>query len=72
MHTDIGGHRLVITRLPQRRARGRLFAFSGREIALAAAVAAGAVIGLGVITERAHSASAVAAAPPGFAWVTGG
>ncbi|MDB5461491.1 MAG: hypothetical protein JWO72_3232 [Caulobacteraceae bacterium] len=45
----------MITRIRQRRARGRLFAISARQIALAAAIVLGAAIGFGLLTERANT-----------------
>ena len=59
MHADIGGAPLVIARLPRRRARAHLFTASGRGL-LAAGIAAGALlIGLGALTDLAHSSPQV-------------
>lgn len=55
MHADIGGASVLVAHLPRRRARAQLFTASGRGLLAAALVAGALVIGLGVVTDRAHS-----------------
>lgn len=55
MHAQIDRSPLLVARLPRRRARAHLFTASGRGL-LAAGIAAGALlIGLGALTDMAHS-----------------
>ena len=55
MHAEIGRAPLVIAHLPRRRARAHMFTTSGRGLLLAGAVAAALILGLGALTEQAHS-----------------
>jgi hypothetical protein len=45
----------MIARLPRRRARAQLFTASGRGLLAVGLVVAAVVIGLGALTDRAHS-----------------
>ncbi len=60
----------MITLLSHRRARAHLFNLPARSIAVACAVFVALAIGLGLATERAHSAPLNAPAP-GFVWLSG-
>jgi hypothetical protein len=51
----------MIARLPRRRARAHLFTASGRGVVLAGIVLGAAIVGLGALTDRAHSTPAVTA-----------
>lgn len=62
MQADIGGASVVVARLPRRRARAHLFTASGRGWLAAGLTVAALVVGLGAITDRAHSQSAPLAA----------
>jgi hypothetical protein len=55
MHAEIGRIPLVIARLPHRRARAHMFTASGRGLLLAGIAAAALLLGLGALTDRAHS-----------------
>lgn len=55
MQADIGGASVMIARLPRRRARAQLFTASGRGLLAVGLVVAAVVIGLGALTDRAHS-----------------
>ncbi|HEY4031776.1 MAG TPA: hypothetical protein VGM25_15640 [Caulobacteraceae bacterium] len=55
MHAEIGRAPLVIAHLPRRRARAHMFTASGRGLLLAGIATTAALIGLGAITDRAHS-----------------
>ena len=55
MHAEIGTAPLVIARLPRRRARAHLLTASGRGLLVAGAAAAALMLGLGALTDRAHS-----------------
>jgi hypothetical protein len=55
MHADIGRAPLVIAHFPRRRARAHVFTASGRSLLLAGIAAAALVLGLGALTDRAHS-----------------
>ena len=55
MQAQLGRNPLMIAQLPRRRARAHLFTASGRGL-VAAGIAAGALlIGLGALTDLAHS-----------------
>jgi hypothetical protein len=56
MHADIGGASVLVAHLPRRRARAQLFTASGRGLLVAALVIGALAVGLGVVTDRAHSA----------------
>jgi hypothetical protein len=60
MHADIGRAPLVIAHLRRRRARAQMFTASGRGLLLAAIAAAAVMIGLGAVTDRAHSTPSAA------------
>jgi hypothetical protein len=55
MHAEIGRAPLVIAHLRRRRARAHMFTASGRGLLLAGLAATAGLIGLGAITDRAHS-----------------
>lgn len=55
MHADIGGASVMIARLPRRRARAHLFTASGRGLVVAGIVLGAMIVGLGALTDRAHS-----------------
>lgn len=55
MHAEIGRATLVIAHLPRRRARAHMFTASGRGLLMAAAAATALLLGLGALTDRAHS-----------------
>jgi len=55
MHADIGSSSVMVARLPRRRARAHLFTTSGRGLLAAGIVLAAAIVGLGALTDRAHS-----------------
>ena len=55
MQADIGGVSVLIARLPRRRARAQLFTASGRGLLLAGIAVAALIIGLGAVTDYAHS-----------------
>ncbi|MEI9891013.1 MAG: hypothetical protein WDN45_10995 [Caulobacteraceae bacterium] len=59
----------MVARLPRRRARGHLFTASGRGL-LAAGIAAGALlIGLGALTDLAHSAPQAASSASPYSYI---
>jgi hypothetical protein len=64
MHADIGGASVVIARLPRRRAKAQLFTASGRGLLVAAIAVMALVIGLGALTDYAHSAPHTATPQP--------
>jgi hypothetical protein len=55
MHAEIGRATLVIAHLPRRRAKAHVFTASGRGLLMAGLAAAALLIGLGALTDRAHS-----------------
>lgn len=55
MQAEIGGAPLVIAHLPRRRARAHLFTASGRGLVLAGIAVAAALLGIGALTDSAHS-----------------
>ena len=55
MHADIGGASVVIARLPRRRAKAQLFTASGRGLLVAGIAVVALMIGLGAVTDYAHS-----------------
>ena len=55
MHADIGRAPLVIAHLPRRRAKAHVFTASGRGLLFAGIAAAALLLGLGALTDRAHS-----------------
>jgi hypothetical protein len=55
MHAEIGRAPLVIAHLPRRRAKAHVFTASGRSLLLAGIAAAALLLGLGALTEQAHS-----------------
>lgn len=55
MHADIGSASVMIARLPRRRARAHLFTASGRGLLAVGIVVCALIVGLGAITDRAHS-----------------
>jgi hypothetical protein len=55
MHAEIGRAPLVIAHLPRRRVRAHMFSSSGRSLLVAGMAAAALLIGLGALTDRAHS-----------------
>ena len=55
MHAEIGRVPLVIAHLPRRRARAHVFTTSGRGLLFAGIAAAALLLGLGALTDRAHS-----------------
>ena len=55
MQAQIGATPLVIAHLPRRRARARLLTASGRGLVVAGVAAAALMLGLGALTDRAHS-----------------
>lgn len=55
MQAQIGEAPLVIAHLPRRRARAHLFTASGRGLLLAGIAAAAALLGIGALTDAAHS-----------------
>jgi hypothetical protein len=55
MHAEIGRAPLVIAHLPRRRAKAHVFTASGRGLLLAGIAAAALLLGLGALTEQAHS-----------------
>jgi len=66
MHAEIGRAPLVVAHLPRRRARAHMFTASGRGLLVAGAAAAALLIGLGALTDRAHSTPQAAPASYGF------
>jgi hypothetical protein len=64
MHAEIGRAPLVIAHLPRRRARAHVFTASGRGLLAAGLAAAALLLGLGALTDRAHSTPQPA--PHGF------
>jgi hypothetical protein len=69
MLTDFGHRGPLVTHYRHRRARAHLFAFQIRHVMLLGVLFMGLALGLGFLTERAHSA-ATPPAPAGFTWVT--
>jgi hypothetical protein len=55
MHAEIGRVPLLVAQFPRRRARGHVFTASGRGLLLAGIAAAALLLGLGALTDRAHS-----------------
>ena len=55
MHAEIGRAPLVIAHLPRRRAKAHMFTASGRGLLVAGMAAAALLLGLGALTEQAHS-----------------
>jgi hypothetical protein len=55
MHAEIGRAPLVIAHLPRRRAKAHVFTASGRGLLFAGIAAAALLLGLGALTDRAHS-----------------
>jgi hypothetical protein len=55
MQADIGGVSVVIARLPRRRAKAQLFTASGRGLLVAGIAVVALMIGLGAVTDYAHS-----------------
>ena len=55
MQAEIGGAPLVIAHLRRRRARAHLFTASGRGLLVVGIAAAAALLGLGALTDSAHS-----------------
>jgi hypothetical protein len=55
MHAEIGRASLVIAHMPRRRARAHMFTASGRGLLAAGIAAAALLLGLGALTDRAHS-----------------
>ena len=55
MHAQVGRAPLVIAHLPRRRVRAHMFTASGRGLLAAGIAAAVLLLGLGVLTDRAHS-----------------
>ena len=55
MHAEIGRPSLVIAHLPHRRARAHVFTASGRGLLLAGIAVVALLLGLGALTDRAHS-----------------
>ena len=55
MHADIGRAPLVIAHLPRRRAKAHVFTASGRGLLFAGIAAMALLLGLGALTDRAHS-----------------
>jgi len=55
MHAEIGRAPLVIAHLPRRRVRAHMFSASGRGLLVAGMAAAALLLGLGALTDRAHS-----------------
>jgi hypothetical protein len=57
MHAEIGRAPLVIAHLPRRRVRAQMFTASGRGLLAAGMAAAALLLGLGALTDRAHSST---------------
>ena len=55
MHAEIGRAPLVIAHLPRRRAKAHVFTASGRGLLMVGFAAAALLVGLGALTDRAHS-----------------
>lgn len=55
MHAEMGRAPLVIAHMPRRRARAHVFTASGRGLLMAGIAAAALLLGLGALTDRAHS-----------------
>ena len=55
MHAEIGRAPLFVAHLRRRRARAHMFTASGRGLLFAGIAAAAALVGLGAVTDRAHS-----------------
>jgi len=55
MHAEIGRAPLVIAHLRRRRAKAHMFTASGRGLLLAGIAVTAALLGLGALTDRAHS-----------------
>ncbi len=56
MRAEIGRASLVIAHLPRRRAKAHVFTASGRGLLMVGIAAAALLLGLGAMTDRAHSA----------------
>ena len=69
MHADIGGASVMIARLPRRRARAQLFTASGRGLLVAALVVGALIIGLGALTDFAHSTPKSATQPTAYSYI---
>ena len=55
MHADIGEASVLVARLPRRRAKAHLFTASGRGLLVAGITVAVLLLGLGALTDFAHS-----------------
>lgn len=67
MHAEIGRAPLVIAHLPRRRAKAHVFTASGRGLLAAGIAAAALLLGLGALTEQAHSTPQ----PASLSFITG-
>ena len=55
MHAEIGRAPLFVAHLPRRRARAHVFTASGRGLLAAGIAVAVLLLGVGALTDRAHS-----------------